>query len=658
MDRNSVIGLVLIAGIIIIFSWLNSPEEEDVAKKKEEAAAEDSIPKIEMEGSDTIQTTEQDTLAPVKETTSTDDKVAQIMADSTIADSVKIQIKDSIRMVENIRIEQQLSSKYGVFTQASEYDAEDSVVLQNNKIRVLFTNKGAMIRKVELMEHMSYQAYSAGKTPEKAPYVLLDSTNDNFMDLLIEDENSRTKINTQDFDFKVQSKTDTSVNFRLQSDGEGYLDFYYSISDGYEMNHAVRFKGLEKSVLSKGIAYHWNCQYLSQEKSRDQEQQISGIYYKYGKDSWDYLSERESSKSKIGATPEWIAFKHNFFSAVLMNNDKAFGKDGVMGHKVYESGNYVKNFYTRFDNVNISNTANDEISMQWYFGPNDYEILAQYDNEMTHIVSMGPGLFGWLNRNIFNPIFSWLADFGVGFGAVILLLTIFVRLIITPLVFRNYKSSAKMRVLKPEIEEINKKYEDNKDPMKKQQEVMALYRSTGVNPMAGCIPMLIQMPILFAMFRFIPSIFDLRQSSFLWADDLSAYDAVATLGFEIPFYGDHVSLFTLLMAGSTLAYTTLNSGQMASGGPGMPNMKFMMYLFPIMMIFFFNSYSSGLSYYYFLSNLMSMGIMLIIKNRFIDEDKIRQQLQANKKKPKKKSKFQKRLEEMQKQQRAKKGRKR
>ncbi len=311
--------------------------------------------------------------------------------------------------------------------------------------------------------------------------------------------------------------------------------------------------------------------------------------------------------------------------------------------------------------MEVTNAANAHADMSFYFGPNEYKTLKAGDPDngdnkgYEHIIDLGWGIFGYVNQYVIIPIFNFLEWVGLGYGLIIFLLTIIIKIILLPLMYKNYKSSAKMRVLKPEIDELNKKYPDKKDSVKKQQAQMKLYRETGVSPMAGCIPMIIQMPILYAMFRFFPSSIELRQESFLWADDLSGYDSILDLGFDIPLYGDHISLFTLLMAASTFFYTRMNSSQMSMPQQsGMPNMKIIMNFFPIMMIFFFNNFSAALSYYYFIANATSIGQMLLIKKYFINEDKIRATIEENKKKPKKKSKFASRMEEMQKQQRNKK----
>jgi len=306
-------------------------------------------------------------------------------------------------------------------------------------------------------------------------------------------------------------------------------------------------------------------------------------------------------------------------------------------------------------NLNLQSVENASINMNWFFGPNDDKVLRSYDSDYDDVLNYGWGLFRWINIYAVQPIFQFLSSTGMGLGIAILLLTFIIKFALMPIQWKMYTSSAKMRILKPEIEEINAKFPDKADAMKKQMETMALYRESGASPLAGCVPMLIQMPILLAVFRFFPSTFSLRQESFLWAEDLSSFDSIYDFGFNVWMYGDHISLFTLLMAGTTLVYTHINSGNMQTPQqPGMPNMKIIMYFFPIMMIFFFNNYSSGLSYYYFISTLISILIMIMIKKFFVDEEKLKLKM-ANRKEaasasPKKKgkSKFQERLEQMQK----------
>ncbi|MEM9052149.1 MAG: membrane protein insertase YidC, partial [Bacteroidota bacterium] len=383
----------------------------------------------------------------------------------------------------------------------------------------------------------------------------------------------------------------------------------------------------------------------------DQERNNSTIFYKVEGDGRDYLSETGSDDDEIEKKDlQWLAFKQHFFSAILIPKSE-IGDGAKLESYPYNEENPDLNQYYKAELPIDPSVGSTVLSADLYFGPNDYKILKEYGNELDKVINLGWGIFGWVNKWVVIPIFDWLENTGLSYGIIILILTVLIKLALSPLTLKNYVSSAKMRVLKPEIDEINEKHKDS-DPMKKQQATMELYRKTGVSPFSGCIPMLIQLPILYAMFRFFPSSIQLRHESFLWADDLSSYDSIYDLPMYIPAYGDHISLFTILMAISMFFYTIYNTNQMPQQNqPGMPNMKVIMYIFPFMMLFFFNNFASGLSYYYFLANVFSIGQMLVIKNFFIDEEKIHAQLQENKKKKAKqgKSRFQKKLEEMAKQ---------
>jgi YidC/Oxa1 family membrane protein insertase len=396
----------------------------------------------------------------------------------------------------------------------------------------------------------------------------------------------------------------------------------------------------------------WELSGRRLEKSVDAERNNSTIFYKEEAGSRDYLSETGDDDETLEEPLDWVAFKQNFFSAILMKQEGGapFGKNAKLETRHYDeetAGDTLTQYY--FAEIPIPDAS--DFNARLFLGPNDYKTLRAYGMEIDKTINLGWGIFGWVNRFLVIPIFDWLENFGVSYGIIILILTLIIKTILAPLTWKNYLSSARMRVLKPEIDALNEKHKDA-EPMKKQQATMELYRKTGVSPFAGCLPMVVQLPILYAMFRFFPNAIQLRQESFLWADDLSSYDSIASLPFEIPFYGDHVSLFTLLMAVSTFAYTMMNSSNMPTQSqPGMPNMKVIMYIFPFMMLFFFNSFASGLSYYYFLANLISLIQMFLIKKFLIDEDKIKAKIDENKKKRGKmgKSKFQKKLEEMAKQ---------
>ncbi|MDC3352487.1 membrane protein insertase YidC, partial [Crocinitomicaceae bacterium] len=417
------------------------------------------------------------------------------------------------------------------------------------------------------------------------------------------------------------------------------------------MDFDISFKGFSDRD-AKDLALESDFKLLSTEKHLPSEQRVSTVFFKYNDDDYDYLSEAGDDEEVLEANTQWVAYKQSYFSSILMSESgfKPTNGSEIKVRLLDENDTtYIKQYSSNL-NLGVTNIKNT-VELQWYFGPNDYEILAEYNNGSEDIINLGWGLFRWINVYFMRPIFGWLMALGIGAGLAILLLTILVKLLLSPVNYKMYKSSAMMKVLRPEMDALSKKYPKKDDAMKKQQELMALYKETGVSPMAGCVPMLIQMPILFAIFRLFPAELSLRQKGFLWAEDLSTYDSIVNLGVDVPLYGDHISLFTLLMAGTTLLYTHYNSSNMQQPTmEGMPNMKYIMYFFPIMMIFFFNSYSSGLSYYYFISTLMTIGIMFAIKKFLLDEDKILAKIAANRANPKKKkgkSKFQQRLEEAQ-----------
>ena len=381
------------------------------------------------------------------------------------------------------------------------------------------------------------------------------------------------------------------------------------------------------------------------EKSKTNQDMYTGIQYQYSADNEaDYLSFTSTDKDKINARLNWVAFKQQFFSAIFIAKD-GFEKPTHLTSTKSEGSKFIKDLAAKFE-FPYKHEIDEKLSFQFYFGPNHYKTLEAYNSGFEELVPLGWGIFGWVNQYIIINIFDFLSKYFSSYGIIILLLTLIIKIGLAPFTYKAFLSQAKMKVLKPEIDKINEKLK-GKDPMKAQQETMGLYRKAGVSPMGGCLPMLFQFPILIAMFRFFPASIELRQESFLWADDLSSYDSIYNLGFEIPFYGDHISLFTLLMTVSTLLYTRMNSS-MATGQ--MAQMKWMMYLMPIMFLGFFNNYAAGLSYYYFLANMFTFTQQYFMKI-MIDEDAILLQLEANKKKPAKpKSKFQKKLEAMQKKQ--------
>jgi len=484
-------------------------------------------------------------------------------------------------------------------------------------------------------------------------------------------------INTQDHYYKVfvngrdsdaQSKLfisgeeSVNISYRLYTDFEAgfninqYIEYSYTLTgESYMFDFDIRFVGLENIMDNRTafVEFNWHQNLRTQEQIVDQYNG-SGIYYKYLQDDVDNLSENDDEQESLKGKLAWVSFKQRFFSSSLIAKDHFVGANIEQIHLASNDPKYQITMSTDVG-LPIENVSDYTMGMQIYLGPNEFKRLKAYDLDLERLIPIGWGFFllAWINEYIVINVFHFLGGMGWNYGIVILVLTLLLKLVLFPIAYKTYKSSAKMRVLKPEIDIINEKFKD-KDAAKKQQATMELYRKAGVNPMAGCVPMLLQMPILFAMFRFFPASIELRQKAFLWAHDLSTYDSIWDFpgGFEIPFYGDHVSLFTLLMTISTILYTKVNNDMMAGSTQQMPGMKTMMYLMPIMFLGLFNNYAAGLSYYYFLANMITFGQMYVIR-KTINEKKILAQIEINKKKPaKKKSGFQKRLEDMQKQQQA------
>ncbi|MFN3918294.1 MAG: membrane protein insertase YidC [Flavobacteriales bacterium] len=653
MDRNSIIGFALIAAILVMFTIMNSPSEEEVEAARKEAQARELTEKKNQDSIAGHTPTAEiivDSIVPAADTLKPIIQVVKNEAGEVI-DSVLV----SADSLQNVREAERLSKKFGLFYAATQGEAEH-ILLENDKIIVKLNSKGARISEVRVKGYQSYADYIASPN-EINPIQLFDEENSR-QNLVIVPTNSNSFVNTEDL-FASSSANGTvvaeegkpgEVEFRFNTTSPNkYLRVTYTLEAGRnDLSYVIEPVGLGDE-LEKSLILDWNMNGLSTEKLADDERMICGIFYKYFGVSRDYITERTTNGWALEERTEWVAFKHKFFTSAIINEVGFQKKSSKIDQVQLEGKEFTIQYNAQLDAS--PSLENGKAELQFFFGPNDVDLLASYNKEMENIVNLGWGIFGWTNKYLIIPIFNLLNKSTLNVGLLIILLTLIVKLIILPLTYRNYRSSARMKIIKPEVDKINEKYKD--DAVKRQQEQMALYRKTGVNPMAGCIPMLIQMPILIAVFRFFPSSLDLRHERFLWAEDLSSYDSVLTLGFEIPFYGDHVSLFTLLMAASTLIYTLMNSGQMNTSQPGMPNMKVMMYIFPFMMIFFFNSFASGLSFYYLCSNLISIGLMWGVKKFMIDEDKLRLQIEDHKKKPAKKSSFQARLEEMAKQRRGK-----
>ena len=546
----------------------------------------------------------------------------------------------------------ELKKRFDLFANSA-VGEEQSTIIENDVFKIEISNKGGHIKTVELKEF---------QTSDSLPLILFNPETSKLGFSFF--SNNRI-INTGDFYFQpsdpselitIRSGYDKSFSMRLYVDEtEGvydesrYIEYVYTVKgDDYMIDFDVNLVGMGPIIKANTIGLNWYADLRLQERNIDQFNG-STVYYKYFKDDVDYMSETDDDEEKISTKLKWVSYKQRFFNSTLIAKD---GFDnGLLNVVTKENTNMDK--YLKSMNVElgipVNIQGNTNIPMQFYFGPNDFYKLKSYDLGMENLIPIGWGIFGWINKFLVLPVFSWLGGYGWNYGIVILVLTLMLKLFLFPVAYKTYQSSAKMRVLKPEVEELAKKFPKKDDAMKKQQATMALYKKAGANPASGCVPMLLQMPILIAMFRFFPASIELRQKSFLWATDLSSYDSIYDLPFEIPYYGDHVSLFTLLMTVSTIMYTYMNNQMMGAQTQQMPGMKTMMYLMPIMFLGMFNNYASGLSYYYFLANVITFTQMFAFRY-LINEDKLRAQIEINKKKPtKKKSGFQKRLEEAAKQ---------
>ena len=627
MDKNTTTGLILIGAVVLAFMFLNKPQEPIKTTNNPSEISEVDSPKSEVENS-----------------------IKNDLKESSLSDL------DSADMIiyQKLRDQQQqeeLIERYGVFF-GSVSGSEEKYSLENDKIKLHFSNKGGRITNAEMVELddnglYKFRTYHDFINNENNPMSLFEEETSK-MSLSLVDAEKVVPIESKDLFFKLAKQNDTLLVFRaFAGSNDKYLEFAYSLSKGnYDVDFEINYHNIENDIKSD-VDLKWSMNGLSTEKIASDERTTTTIMYKNFGNSRDYLSEASDDEEVLDGNLNWIAYKQKFFSCILLS-EEGLGKSKV-SCKVLEGDKYTNSFASQSSIPSIG-----KVSLKFLFVPNDYDLLETYNSEIEDIINLGGSVFAWVNRYMIDPVFKYLMTTGLSLGLIILLLTIIVKIVIMPLTYKNYMSTAKTKVIKPEMSKITAKYEGKTDrnaAMKKQQETMALYKQTGVNPMAGCIPMIIQMPILFAVFRYFPASLDLRHKGFLWAEDLSSYDSVLDFGFNIPVYGDHISLFALLMAGSTLVYTITNSNQMTPATqPGMPNMKVIMYMMPIMLLIWFNTYSSGLSFYYFCGNLMNIGIMWGIKKYLIDEDKIRLQIESNKKKKKKKSRFQQRLEEVSKQQ--------
>ena len=605
MDKNTITGLVLIAILLVGFSFLSRPSEEQIAAQKKYY---DSIAVVQKQ--------EEALKAKAAAALANEKGEATGTVDSTSLFFNAMQGKES-------------------FT-----------TIQNNLVEITFDNKGGRVYSAMLKDYNGQD----GK-----PVVLFNGRdaemNFNFY-------NKKETIQTKDYYFEVVNKTDSSLTMRLTADSDSYIDFTYTLKpDSYLLRFTIQATGMAGKLASTDyVDISWSQRARQLEKGFTYENRLAELMYKIANDDTDNLSAAKDDEKQIEGRVDWIAFKNQFFSSVFIANQD-FDKVNVKSRMEKQGSGYIKDYSAEM-NTFFDPTGKQATDMYFYFGPNHYKTLKALDKgrddkwELDNLVYLGWPLIRWINKFITINVFDWLSGWGLSMGIVLLILTIIVKIAVYPATWKTYMSSAKMRVLKPKIDEINKKYPKQEDAMKKQQEVMSLYSQYGVSPMGGCLPMLLQFPILMALFMFVPSAIELRQQSFLWADDLSTYDAFITFPFHIPFLGNHLSLFCLLMTVTNILNTKFTMQQQDTGAqPQMAAMKWMMYLMPVMFLFVLNDYPSGLNYYYFISTLISVGTMIVLR-KTTDEDKLLAILEAKKKDPKqmKKTGFAARLEAMQKQQ--------
>ncbi|PZW39158.1 YidC/Oxa1 family membrane protein insertase [Mesonia algae] len=594
-DLNSLIGFFLIGAVLLWMLYYNQDEStqvEEVGTPEKQESVEQTTPKNEL------------------------------TTNSPTTDSLSIA---------------KAQEKLGAFGYSSTLPSakENITTLENDVLELKISNKGGQIVEAKLKNFKTYDSLPI--------YIVKDGNASFNLNFTTQDNRS---IATQDMYFEPSlSKDGSSLSMKLKVSQNEYLEYYYELKpENYMFDFAIRSNGLSNVINKDNIQLDWKLKAYRHAKSISYENRYTEILWEYEGDKDDYTGQGDNDDAEDEEI-SWIAFKQHFFNSILLT-DAPFERAKFVSKNLVQDEEVDTVFTKEFSASVPLQLKGGEFNetMDFYYGPTDYKILNEYKRNLDEVVPLGWGIFGWINQFLIIPFFNLLSGF-LPAGIAIIFLTISVKLLLSPVQYKQYVSQAKMKVLRPEINELNEKYKDN--AMKKQQETMKLYSKAGASPMSGCLPALMQIPVFYALFNFFPSAFDIRQKSFLWADDLSSYDVVAELPFTIPFYGDHVSLFPILASIAIFIYMMMTTGQnMQQTQPGMPNMKFIMYLSPLFMLIFFNNYASGLSLYYLTSNLITIGIMLVIKNFIIDEDKIHAKIQENKKKPKKQNKFSRKMQEM------------
>jgi YidC/Oxa1 family membrane protein insertase len=625
MDRKSATGFILIAVILVIWMTIRSNDAE-----REAAIAkirQDSIARVDAQqrANDAIAKRKQDSITKL------------IVSKDTLIN------KDSILRVKNLQ-------EFGAFGSSQKGD-NTPIIIQNEKIRATIYPFGGRIGEVEL---------KGIKTWDNKPLLLFTPDSTHFGIAFFDKQRVYRHTDSlyfkpQGTSFSVDGANSKSIALRLYTDSikdNQYIEYLYSLTgNSNTVDCKISFVGFDK-IFQQDQSYvnlNWSMNPPSQEKNLKNERMIESVFYNFdGDETVGNLKESGDDKKPVTGEPfigelKWVSFKQQYFSSIIIAKTK-FASGAEMSIRTPSDPRAVKAMSATLP-IPIGGKSLETFPISFYFGSNKFSDLKAYNLHFERQINLGWGLFGWLNRVIFVPLFSWLGGSVVNYGIAILLLTIIVKIVLFPVAYKSFLSSAKMRVMKPEIDEINAKFAKD-DILKKQQATSALYKSAGINPAAGCIPLLLQIPILFSLIRLFPAAFELRQAHFLWANDLSTYDSVLNFGFSIPWYGDHVSMFALLMTISTLLYTWMNQQMLSPGSTQLPGMKWLIYLMPAMFLGFLNSYSAALSYYYFVSNIITFGQMWLMR-RYVDHDAIRAKIDENKKKPVKTSGFMQRLEQAQ-----------
>ena len=614
MDRNSILGIILIAGILIIWGIVQSPTKKELEKRQRKI----------------------DSIAAVRRSESLPDTVQA--APTITADSAAVTVQEH-------EPGRKLQGELGEFS-ASATGENKFYTLENDLIRLEVSSKGGRPYSVELKQY---------KTFTREPVVLFDGDSTQFGLTFF---NQNKPISTNELYFlptdtvtgRVAGEKSDSLCMRLTVGDNKYIEYRYVMQPGsYMINLNLRLVGM-KDIVTRDPAsldLSWEINVPQIEQLKKNENQYTALYFRHYKDDVEFFKVRtnkEVQQQDISTQVEWVAFKDQFFSSVILT-DGAFSNALLKSTTLPDQSKYLKNFRAEVG-LPFQRLDDETIRMKMFFGPNKFKLLRQYkEYRLEELVSLGKGIIRWINQFVIIPIFDWLSRFISNYGIIILLLTIIIKIGLLPLTYRSYLSQARMKVLKPQVDELTKKFPKGKE-VERQQATMALYKKAGVSPMGGCLPMLLQFPILFAMFRFFPTSIELRQQAFLWAKDLSTYDAVITWATPIPIIGDHISLFNVLMTIATVLSMKLSDT--SSSTQQMPGMKGMMYIMPVMFMFMLNNFSAGLTYYYFLANVITIAQNYLFKG-FVDEEEILKKMEANKAKPVRKSKFQKRLEEMAKQ---------